>query len=86
MEWVVPKSHNAKKKPFCTSPHQFYLKDKTPKNYWVGNSLIKPMDVDELLNRRVIRSELESSLNDDDEIDASGITEGQKEASFVAEV
>ena len=44
------------------------------------------MGVDELFNRRVITSELEASLNDDDEIDTSGITEGQIETAAVVEV
>ena len=38
--------------------------------HWVRHSLIKPIDVDEFIKRRVIASELESSLNDDNEIDA----------------
>ena len=38
---------------------------------------MKPIDVDELFNRRVKISELEANLNDDDAIDASVITEGQ---------
>ena len=37
-------------------------------NHWVEHSLMKPIDVDELLNRRVRVSELESSLNDNEEI------------------
>ena len=74
------------KTPFCKSPHKFYSKDKNPKNNWVGHSLMKPMDVDELLNIRVIISELEARLNDDDEIDASGITESQIEIVVVAEL
>ena len=63
-----------KKNFFCKSPHKFYLKDKNPKNHWFGYSLMKPIDVDELFNRRVIINELEARLNDDYEIDASGIT------------
>ena len=47
---------------------------------------MKPMDLDKLFNRRVIISELEASLNDDDAIDASGITECQTETAVVAEV
>ena len=47
---------------------------------------MKPMDIDELFNRRVVISELEACLNDDDAIDASGITEGQTETEIVAEV
>ena len=35
---------------------------------------MKPIDVDELFNRRVIISKLESSLNDDDSIDAAVVT------------
>ena len=38
---------------------------------------MKPMDVDELFNIRVIIIELEARLKDDDALDASGITEGQ---------
>ena len=40
---------------------------------------MKPIDVDEFFNRRVIIIELEASLNDDDEIEAPGITEEQIE-------
>ena len=40
---------------------------------------MKPMDVDEFFNIRVIISELDALLNDDDVIDASGITEVQTE-------
>ena len=47
---------------------------------------MKPIDVDELFNRRVIISELEYSLNDDNTIDTSFIKEVQKETSVVAEV
>ena len=47
---------------------------------------MKPIDVDKLFNRRIIISELESSLNDDDAIDTSVVTEGQTEASVVAEL
>ena len=36
MEWVVPKSSNVKKNHYCTSYHKFFIKDKTPKNHWVG--------------------------------------------------
>ena len=36
---------------------------------------MKNIDVDELFNSRIIMSELEYSLNDDDKIDASGFTE-----------
>ena len=39
-------------------------------NHWVGYSLMKPSDVVKLFNRRVIISELESSLINDDAIDA----------------
>ena len=47
---------------------------------------MKPMDVDELFNRRVIISELEAHFNDDNSIDASGITYIQTETLVVAEV
>ena len=77
LEWVVPKSLNLKKNLFCISSHRFYFKDKNPKNRWVGHSLMKPMYVDELLNRMFIVSELEAGLNDDAAIDTSGIIEGQ---------
>ena len=45
---------------------------------------MKPIDVDELLNIRVIIRELESSLNDDDTIGASVVIEDETEASVVA--
>ena len=47
---------------------------------------MKPMDVVKFFNRRVIISELEASLNNDDAIDSSGITKGQTETAVVAEV
>ena len=45
---------------------------------------MKPIDVDELFNRRVIISELESSFNDNEEIDAPVFPEGEPEAPVVA--
>ena len=45
---------------------------------------MKNIDIDELFNRRIIISEVEYSLNDDDEIELSGITEGQTETPVVA--
>ena len=45
---------------------------------------MKPIGVDELFNIRVIISELEYSLNDDDTIDASWITKYQTETAVVA--
>ena len=45
---------------------------------------MKTMDADKLFNRRVIISELESSFNDDDTIDSSGITEVQIETAVIA--
>ena len=62
------------KNHFFTYYHKFYIKDKTSKNHWVGHSLMKPIDVDKLSNRRVINSELEASFIGDDAIDASVIT------------
>ena len=47
---------------------------------------MKHIDVDELFNRRVITSELESSLIDDDVIDASVVKYGKKKESIVEEV
>ena len=47
---------------------------------------MKPIDVDELFNRRVIISELEYSLNDDDTIDASVVSGGEIKSSFVAKL
>ena len=64
-----------KKKLFCTSSHKFNIKDKSFTNHWVGHSLVKPIDVDELFNIRVIISELESSLGDDSAIDTSVVPE-----------
>ena len=45
MEWLVPKNCDVKKNPFCKSYYKFYIKDKTNTNYWVGHSLMKPIDV-----------------------------------------
>ena len=42
---------------------------------------MKPIDIDELYDRRFITSELESSFNNDDAIDASGITQVQPETA-----
>ena len=47
---------------------------------------MKHIDVNEFFNITSIISELESSLNDDDAIDSSVVTEGETEASVVAEV
>ena len=47
---------------------------------------MKPVDVDEILNRRIIISELGSSLNNDDAIYASVVTKAETEASAVSEV
>ena len=55
-------------------------------NHWVRHSLMKPIGIDELFNRRVIIYELESSLNYDDSIDALVVAEGETEASVVAEL
>ena len=84
MEWVVTKVLNVKKNPFLTSPQKFYIKDKTHTNHWFVHSLMKTIDVDELFNIRVIISEFEASLNDDDKIESSGITEVQTETPVVA--
>ena len=58
---------------------QVYIKYKTPTYHWVGHLLMKPIEVDKLFKIRVIISELETSLNDDDSIDVSGIKEGKTE-------
>ena len=42
-------------------------------NHWVGNSLMRPIDIYKLFNIRAIIRELESILNDDKVIDASGV-------------
>ena len=47
---------------------------------------MKPIDVDKFFNTRFIIIELEVSLDDDDAIDALGITEVQTETSVVAEL
>ena len=52
----------------------FYIRDKAMNNHWVGNSIMKPIDVDEFFNKKVIICELESSLNEDAAIDASVVT------------
>ena len=50
------------------------------KNHWVGNSQIKPIDVDELFNIKVIIDKLGSSLNENDAIDASVVADDVTEA------
>ena len=45
---------------------------------------MKPMDVDEFFNRRVIISELEACLNDGDAIDASVLIDVQTETAVIA--
>ena len=46
----------------------FDIKYKDMTNHWVGHSLMKPIDVDKLFNRRFIMHEFESSLNDDEKL------------------
>ena len=55
-------------------------------NHQVGQSIIKPIDVGELFNRRIIICELESGLNDYDAIYISVVAKGETESSVVAEV
>ena len=55
-------------------------------NNWVGHSLIKPIDVNELFNRNFIIHKLGSSLNDDESIIASVVAEGETEEAVFAEV
>ena len=55
-------------------------------NHWVGHSLMKPIDVGECLNRRVVIRELVSSLNEYNKIDAPVGAQGKTEASVVADV
>ena len=55
-------------------------------NNWVVNSLMKPIYVDELFNRRFIICELEYILNDDDKIDTSFVAQRKIEASIVSEL
>ena len=64
--------------PICTSSHNFYRKDKAMINHRVGNSLMKPIYIDKLFNKRVIIYGLGSSLNDDNAIDTSTVAEGEK--------
>ena len=45
---------------------------------------MKTIGVDELFNKRVIIRELESSLNDDDAIDASVVSERETEAYIIS--
>ena len=75
-----------KEKPLCTSSYKFYIKDKSPKNHWVGHSLVKAIDADKFFNIRVIISELESSLNYDCVIDASIFLVVKTEASVFVEL
>ena len=59
------------KEPFFAYSHKFYIKYEAHTKHWVGLSLIQHIDADELFNRRVIISELESILNYYDTIDSS---------------
>ena len=68
---------------FYTSHYKFYIKYKAIRNHWVGHSLIKPIDVDDLFNKRIIIRELESSLNDDGAIYTSIVEDDKIEASVV---
>ena len=43
-----------KKNPFGISYHKFYIKDKYMVNHWIVHSKMKPIDIDELLDRKVI--------------------------------
>ena len=74
LEWVDPKSHNVNIDHFFTSSHKFYIKDKDMTCNWVGNSKMKPIDADELFNRKEIINELESSLNKNDQTEESVVT------------
>ena len=58
IEWVVPRIRNVRKNNFCASYHKFNIKDKAPTDHWVENKPMKPIDVDEFFNIRVIISEL----------------------------
>ena len=64
--------------------HKFYIKYEAIMNHCVGHSPMKHIDVDELFNKRVIICELESSLNDDDTIDASVVSERETEAYIIS--
>ena len=72
-----------KERPFFTSFHKFYTKDKDITNHWVGHSKMKPIDDDKLFNRKVIIDELESDLNDYDKTEASSVTEVVQEGAFL---
>ena len=54
--------------------------------HWIGHSLTKHIDVDELFNRSVVIRELESSLNNDGEIGASVVVEDKIEALVASKI
>ena len=45
-------------------------------NHWVGHSLMKHIDVDKFFSRRVVISSVGSSLNDDNAMGTSVVSEG----------
>ena len=81
LEWVVTKVLHVKKIHFCTSSQKFYIKDKYMPNHWVGNSLMKPIDVYEFFNREVIINKFESGLNENDAIDTLVVAKDGTEES-----
>ena len=52
-------------------------------NHWVGHSKMYPIGVDELFEGKFIINELESSLNDDDETEASVVAAVVQEDIYV---
>ena len=54
-------------------------------NHWVGHSLMKPINVDEFFNGRVIIHEFEYSLNEDATIETSVVAEEETQSAVVTE-
>ena len=51
--------------------------------HWVGRSKMKPIDVEELFNRKVVIDELETNLNDNDKTEALVVSEEIQEDASV---
>ena len=72
-----------KKTTFSSSSQNTYIKDKDTMNHWVGHSKMYPIGVDELFEGKFIINELESSLNNDDETEASVVVAVVQEDIYV---
>ena len=57
--------------PLCVYYHKFYISYKYMMCHWVVHLKMKPIDADELFNRKFVIDELESNINDKNETESS---------------